>query len=230
MMVMPSNQSGTRVGYLAGRYPGQLGHLFSPGFQRGPWQFLPYALDNGAFGCWKNRTEWPEQPWLELLLWAQKAKQDPLWVLIPDAVQNREWTLARWRMHSPTAKECGWPLAFAVQDGMTPADVPPDAAVVFIGGGDEFKWGTLEMWCREFPRVHVGRVNGYAGLEKCLRAGAESCDGTGWFRGDESQSQGLERFLCEQATSSKYADSAAGTGPGSAYSGTSAPARAGARK
>ncbi len=229
-MVMPSNQSGTRVGYLAGRYPGQLGHLFSPGFQRGPWQFMPYALDNGAFGAWKNKSGWPVQPWLTLMDWAKKSKQDPLWCLVPDVVSDRAATLARWEAYAPMAKEYGWPLAFAVQDGMSAADVPTEAAVVFVGGGDEFKWGTLEMWCREFPRVHVGRVNGYAGLEKCRIAGAESCDGTGWFRGCETQSRGLERFLCEQATSSKYAGSAAGTEPGSVYSGTSAPARAGARK
>jgi hypothetical protein len=26
-------------------------------------------------------------------------------------------------------------------------------------------------------------------------AGAESCDGTGWFRGDQDQLAGLERYL-----------------------------------
>lgn len=34
---MPSNQTGISMGWLAGRYPGMLGHLYSPGAQVGPF-------------------------------------------------------------------------------------------------------------------------------------------------------------------------------------------------
>lgn len=51
MIVMPSNASGWFWHTLA-RETGRLGHLYSPGAQRGPWPWFPYALDNGAFSCW----------------------------------------------------------------------------------------------------------------------------------------------------------------------------------
>lgn len=38
------------------------------------------------------------------------------------------------------------------------------------------------MWCKNFKRVHVGRVNNERRLQYCEDIGAESVDGTGWFR------------------------------------------------
>ena len=46
VVVMVSNINGTDVGIIAERYRGALGHLYSPGAQRGPWPEIPYALDN----------------------------------------------------------------------------------------------------------------------------------------------------------------------------------------
>ncbi len=91
----------------------------------------------------------------------------------------------------------GWPLAFAVQDGMTVEDVPGDADVIFVGGSTEWKWRTVAMWCAAFQRVHVGRVNTYRRLWECHDAGAESIDGTGWTRGDQRQYRGLLAYLAE---------------------------------
>lgn len=51
MIVMPANSSGWFWHSLA-RETGRLGHLYSPGGQRGPWPWFPYALDNGAYACW----------------------------------------------------------------------------------------------------------------------------------------------------------------------------------
>jgi len=55
--------------------------------------------------------------------------------------------------------------------------------------------GTLRQWTAAFPRVHVGRVNTERLLWIAHYAGAESCDGTGWFRGDQQQLAGLLRYL-----------------------------------
>lgn len=198
-MVMPSNNTGIQVGYLAGRFPGQLGHLFSPGGERGPHEFMPYALDNGAYGAHVSGKPWDEAAWAALLEWARISGQRPLWALVPDVVGDRNGTIAAWHRHSGSAKRYGWPLAFAVQDGMEPRDVPSGADVVFVGGSTGFKWSTYRDWCAAFPRVHIGRVNTYGQLLKCRDAGAESVDGTGWFRGDQRQYRGLLRFLEEQA-------------------------------
>jgi hypothetical protein len=82
----------------------------------------------------------------------------------------------------------------AVQDGMTPADVPKECAVVFVGGTTSWKWRSLPMWASSFSRVHVGRVNSIRLLLMAENAGAESCDGTGWFR-DPRRTKELESYL-----------------------------------
>jgi len=123
----------------------------------------------------------------------------PRWIAVPDVVGNREATLRAWFAHSPRVATFGCPLAFVVQDGMTPDDVPPNASVVFVGGTDKWKMRSLPMFTAAFPRVHVGRINGEKGLWECHEAGAESCDGTGWMRCGEERAMPLMRYL-EQST------------------------------
>ncbi len=209
MIVMVSNATGIEVGLLAGRYPGRIGHLFSPGGERGPWAELPYALDNGAWPAFKNDREWPEDEWRRLLAWAALSGISPLWCVVPDVVGNREETLARWDRYASAIRLFGWRCAFAAQDGMTFDDVPDGECVVFIGGSDEWKEQAIEPWCARFPRrVHVARVNGLPRLIKCWRAGAISVDGTGWFhkgRGGFSQHNDLRKFLRETDSQAKAA-------------------------
>ncbi len=212
-----------------------LGHLYSPGGEAGPFPFMPYALDNGAFPAWTNGRAWEPQPWLDLLGWARQSGQRPLWVLVPDVVGDRAATIAAWHRWAPVAAAYGWPLAFAAQDGMSFDDVPADAAVVFLGGSTEWKWASVSAWCARFPRVHVGRVNTYRWLRVCEDAGAESVDGTGWFRGRNAQVEGLKQWLREASgesartiqTSLSFDDSGDPTAPGSRSSSTAEPAACG---
>lgn len=98
-------------------------------------------------------------------------------------------------MYSPNLRQTGWPLAFAVQDGMTFDDVPADC-VLFLGGSTEWKEAAIKPWCLRFPgRVHVGRVNTWRRLMACYEAGAISVDGTGWFTKHGGQAADLERFF-----------------------------------
>lgn len=198
MRVMLANNTGIQTGYLAGKYLDKIGHLFSPGSQRGPYPFCRFGLDNGAFG--KKGFQFDE--WVNLLEWAKLSGQNPLWVLVPDVVGDRSGTLALWREHYPFADKYGWPLAFAVQDGMTARDVPERAGVVFVGGSTFWKWSTAPQWCKDFPRVHIGRVNVYRRLWDCHDMGAESTDGTGFMRGDQRQLRGLMAYL-EESTGVK---------------------------
>lgn len=196
VIVMPADNAGIKVGYLAGKFPGKVGHLCSPRkggrMPNGPYDFLPYALDNGRFAA---GVEWSEEEWIATLNWARLSGLCPRWALVPDFVGDREATLREWGVYSDRVAAYGWPLAFAVQDGMVPSDVPSEANVVFVGGSTEWKWRTLRMWCGSFPRVHVGRVNSYERLWQCEDARAESCDGTGWFRGDHGSGKPWRSLL-----------------------------------
>lgn len=204
MIVMPANASGWFWHSLA-RETGKLGHLYSPRGQRGPWPWLPYALDNGAFSCWNPdantfdvaKWEHTEQAWRELLFWAQAAPIKPRWGIVPDEPGNRDATIERWAKYAPELKACGIPLAVAVQDGMTPDDVSalvPAAEVVAVGGSTEWKWDTVAMWAAHFKRVHLLRCNAPDKLPFLEALDIESTDGTGWNRGDRKQTAGLETF------------------------------------
>jgi hypothetical protein len=202
MIVMISNATGFDAGLLAGLYPGQIGHLFSPGAQRGPWPEVPYALDNGAYTAFLSGEPWDESRWLVLLRWAALAGPLPLWALVPDVVGNRERTIASWERYAHVVRRFGFRAAFALQDGMTFADVPDEECVLFVGGSSEWKDAAIVPWCARFPgRVHVGRVNGWERLHASWKAGAISVDGTGWFHKtnskNASQFNTLRKFLRE---------------------------------
>jgi len=205
MLVMPGNWSKATIHYWAGKYPDALGHLYSPGSQRGPYAHLPYALDNGRFSCWSKGVEWDEAAYLALLDWAHIGGREglkPLWALVPDVVADRDATLREWERWLPIVKSFNFPLAFAVQDGMLAADVPTEADVVFVGGSTAWKWLQAPYFCQEFKgrkKVHIGRVNTYKRLRMAERCGADSVDGTGWGRGDRAQLAGLHHFLRENA-------------------------------
>jgi hypothetical protein len=194
MMIFPANNVGTRIGWLAGK-TGKVGLLFSPGAQRDPYR-LPFALDNGRFISWANNKPWSEATWRKLLWFAECQRQPPLWVLVPDVVLNAKKTREEWDRYAPELSQ-RFTLAYAVQDGSVPEDVPGEAAVVFVGGSTEWKWQTVRLWAEIFPRVHVGRVNSPSRLPELEAMGVESCDGTGWFRGGGKSKQaiGLERYL-----------------------------------
>lgn len=207
VIVMAANSGNFKWHYWAGKF-GNCGHIYSPGGERGPIvysvldesEYLPYVIDNGAFPAWTKDEEWDEPAFVELLNWVDAAAVKPMWVAAPDVVTDRAATLAQWDGWAERIRARGHAAALVVQDGMTPADVKaaePD--VVFIGGSTKWKWLWLFRFAESHPRVHVGRVNGYEPLVRCYQAGAESADGTGWFRGDMVQLDGLRRFLQEQA-------------------------------
>lgn len=190
MKVMPANTQGFTTGFIAGKYDGRIAHLYSPDGWRRPKPYVDYALDNGRFS-----ESWSEKDYLKMLDAAANHRDQPIWALVPDVVGDRDATLREWDVWAPRLEQYHWPLAMACQDGMTPDDVPSEAKVCFIGGSTSWKRKSLAMWCQEFDRVHVGRVNTNKWLWECHEAGAESCDGTGWMRGCQAQLNGLVDYL-----------------------------------
>lgn len=203
MIVMPANSTGWFWHCLA-RETGKLGHLVSPGSERGPWPWFPYALDNGVFAMWNSEdnsfddARWETRgvaAWRRSLFWAQSNKQHPLWAIVPDRPGDWGQTLCKWATMAREVVDAGFVPAVAVQDGATAQSVSgmhPIPKVICVGGTTEWKWETAEMWCKEFPRVHVLRCNSPEKLKLLESWGCESTDGTGWNRGDKTQTKGLE--------------------------------------
>jgi hypothetical protein len=198
MLVMPSNNTAAIVRQLGRLWPNRVGLLMSPAGWRRPSPYLPYALDNAAFAAWRKKEPWDETAFYGLCDKAAKATYKPLWVICPDAVADKDETLRKWDQHYEKLAAYGFPVAFAVQDGMVRQDVPDKAALVFVGGSTKWKWATLGAWAAWFPRVHVGRVNTLPRLMECEERGVESIDGTGWFRGDPMQTRELIQWVVGQ--------------------------------
>lgn len=183
-MMLICGQSNRVWHYWAGKYPGTVGVMLGPSYYtKVPIdEWMPFVLDNDAYKAWTQGTEWNVALWRAMIGFIRMKLATPLWVAIPDVVGNREKTLENWKRYSPEIWPLGWTMAFCVQDGMTPDDVPSEAGVVFVGGTDRWKFPNLKMWTDHFPRVHCARVNALEMIESCERLGCESIDGTGWFR------------------------------------------------
>jgi len=184
MMVMPSNNTGGVTHYLAGRFPDRIGLLMSPdGWRNPPW-YMPYALDNGAFTGFDAGA-------FDKHLHRAEFVHKPLWVAVPDRVGDAETTNKMWHEWKD---KIPYNKAFVVQDGHEPQDVPKDAYAVFVGGSTEFKLGEGHKFkgCAEW--LHIGRVNTYKRLIWADEIGADSVDGTGFFRGPDMTGQ-LIRYL-----------------------------------
>lgn len=87
MRVMLANNTGIQAGYLAGKYPDKIGHLFSPGSQRGPYTFCRFGLDNGAFG--NKGFQFDE--WVKLLEWAKLSGQESAMGSSPRCSWGSRW-------------------------------------------------------------------------------------------------------------------------------------------
>jgi hypothetical protein len=197
MRVLIANNTGHEAKRLAATFPGHVGHLLSPGGWRRPDPAFPYAIDNGAFAAWTAGRPFDADAFLGLLARVKREPVQPEWVAVPDVVMDRGATLSMWQHWAPVVADLGVPLAFVVQDGMKAVDVPTEAQMVFVGGSTPWKWLTLPMWCEQGRRVHVGRVNTAKRLRQCARLGVESCDGTGYFKGNRRQLDAAWYFLAD---------------------------------
>lgn len=188
MMIMPADNSSAIVHYFCGRYPGKIGRLISPLSYNRPPYYMPYAVDNGAF------VRWDADGFKRLLGWITFIHR-PLWILVPDVVGDRDKTLKMWDEWSPVVAETGNKLAFAAQDGMTENDVPPSAHCVFVGGTTDWKLENAHRFKGVAPLLHIGRVSTASRLRWAEKIGADSVDGTGFFRGGINRQHPLIDFI-----------------------------------
>jgi len=180
---MCSNHSSTKFIQMVLSNPDKLGWLLGPSSYKRPKIGVPFALDNDAYTNWKKGAPFNYPGWVTFLDKIRNTGMSPLWCAVPDAVANRQETLRLWARYSSVAGCYGWPLAFVVQDGMTPVDIPKTASVIFVGGSTSWKWKTISMWVSAHPRVHVGRCGTSRWkLDRLESLGVESCDGSGFFR------------------------------------------------
>lgn len=155
-----------------------------------------YALDNGAWTAFQ-RGEPFDVAAFEKAVALLGAGAD--WIVVPDKVADREESLRMAAEWLPKLRGTA-PLLFAVQDGMTEADVPDDCGV-FLGGSTEWKLATMRRWgifCRATGRYyHVARVNTARRIAQAKEADADSIDGSAVSRFADAMPR-LRRALAQE--------------------------------
>ena len=185
MMIMPSNNLSGICHYIAGKHPGSIGMLNTPLSWKNPPFYMPWALDNGCF------TDWQPDKFRHYLK-RSGLHHSPLWVAVPDIVADAEATLKRWHKWH---KQIDFPLAFVCQDGHEAKDVPKEAVCCFIGGSTDWKLNNAHKFKGVRKLLHIGRVTTLGRLGWCKEIGADSVDGSGFFKGNKKQKQDLIEFI-----------------------------------
>ena len=144
---------------------------------------LPWACDNAAYSNPDDDKFWR----LCMGSWDVTEYHPPLWVAVPDVVGNHSETLRLfgiWCDYWRAELGCiPWRLAFVLQDGCRPGDVPWDEIkTVFVGGTTGFKLrktGDLIAEAKQRGKlVHIGRVNTLRRIKFAHDVGADTVDGT----------------------------------------------------
>ncbi len=187
------------IGYLAGKHEKKIGFMVSPATR---WikahSFIPYSIDNGIYADTIAGREWNFKSFLDLLYKAKESKVEPEFIVVPDVLYDAAATRKQFVKYSKILKDLGFNfrLAMAVQDGMTPDDIPSKNVVAFIGGSTQFKQAKTNDFVEAGYDVHVGRVNTLKRLLWASQLGCVSVDGSGWFRcgGIEDQTERPSRI------------------------------------
>lgn len=155
---------------------------------------LMFMVDNGAF---TNKYEFNQ--WIRGLRKLRLYSPQCLGVVIPDRPFNWPITLEMFRQLAPYARQFGFPVALAIQNGVNLAEVKSlDFDTVFVGGDEDFKrrqcWPVID-YARSLGKwIHVGRVNGERNLKKYYGY-ADSWDGTTFSRHPTQQFEPLKRAV-----------------------------------
>jgi hypothetical protein len=190
MIVMPANNTGRIVKDLFAQFPDRIAILNTPNSWKNPPNGMPYAIDNGGY------TAFSEKRFLACLRKAQRLPHPPIFVLCPDVWSCHDRTWALWRYYYPILRAvCDFPIAFAAQDGCSPAAIPSEADWIFVGGTDAWRSGAIPQLISIGRPVHVGRVNTLDRLQRYEELGVTSVDGSGWMRRPRGEASNLLQWF-----------------------------------
>ncbi len=154
-----------------------------------PERFPYYAIDNGAFGCWKSGRPWDGDSFIELVERFAKENHKPDFIVTPDKVAEGLTSLffsLSWIEKLLSAWEDGT-YFLAVQDGMSSSDVKKvidKFGGLFVGGTLKWKYRTSPAWIELAHSVrkpcHIGRVGTWPKIVWAHRIGADSIDSMSW--------------------------------------------------
>lgn len=161
-----------------------LGRLITPRHYGGESKWSgPWAADNDCFQGFDRKA------YLKMLAHlTQVDTSHLLFVTAPDVVADAGATLRNFAAWEPMLHDCGFPVAFVGQDGLTIASTPwDDFEAFFVGGTTEWKLGLAAARLVHEAKsrgkhVHMGRVNSIQRIRYAQAIGCDSIDGTSFSR------------------------------------------------
>ncbi len=161
-----------------------LGRLITPRHYGGETRWRGYwAADNDCFQGLDRKA------YLRMLAHLSGIDTSKLlFVTAPDVVGDAEATLRNFTSWEPMLRDCGFPVAFVGQDGLTNASTPWDRfEAFFVGGTTEWKLGLpaarlVHEAKTRGKHVHMGRVNSIQRIRYAQAIGCDSIDGTRFSR------------------------------------------------
>lgn len=153
-----------------------------------------FFYDNGAFVDWRKGESFDSMRFERDLRAMRFTGERPDFIVLPDVVAggmaslrfSLDW-LSDVLFTDATyfdGEESGMVYYLAVQDGMTPADIPdsvwPHIGGLFVGGTVEWKEETMSQWAElahaNGVKCHVGRVGTARRVAMAKAAGVDSID------------------------------------------------------
>ena len=146
-----------------------------------------WAMDNDRFNADISAARACKIWYDKFLAWLERCqdwRDKCLFVVAPDIVCDARATLREFPYWYTVIRGYGYPVAFALQNGVEGVGVPWSwINFVFVGGDNEFKEGPIvARLAREASErgigVHVGRVNSRRRALMSAKIGADTIDGT----------------------------------------------------
>lgn len=134
------------------------------------------GIDNGCF-----TDKWEEGQWLRYL---DRCDRRAIFAVAPDVPFDWDASWARTEPYVDRIRGMGFPVAVAMQNGVTVDRVPWDALdVVFLGGDTAWKLSTDALYIANAARdrgvhVHMGRANSAKRFVRAVAMACDSADGT----------------------------------------------------
>lgn len=141
---------------------------------------VTWAADNG---CYTAGERFSRDKFLHFLD-RMAGQGNCVFAVAPDVPFNMVDTLDRSLPYVPLIRERGYPVALAIQEGVSQTGVPwDDCDAVFIAGRKAFKhsataYAIAHEAQRRGKHVHIARQNSYRAVQAAYDIGADTVDGT----------------------------------------------------
>jgi hypothetical protein len=186
MRIYLTNTGKLELLYMMKESSGKLGNMLIANNFRIPKQYTHYAVDNGAFSAYLNKTNFDGKKFLKTVNRLNEFKK-PDFIVVPDIVAGgmKSFDFSMFWLHKLLSEgHTNYDYYFAVQDFMNLKVISKISNEkingIFIGGTLKWKLKHGEQFTKEAHdfdlKVHIGRVGNYKNLVWANRIKADSTD------------------------------------------------------